>query len=118
LSTKAGPEGPAVVKSYDSLLCYSYPEMQAILNLTDKDGQDFFTKSYRYAWDNEIYPEKCKFNGKLSFIKDPEAKLRIIAISDYFTQLYLKPIHNIIMNILKNNLSLTDRTFTQDPLHG
>jgi hypothetical protein len=50
-------------------------------------------------------------------VKDPESKLRIIAISDYFTQLYLKPVHNIILNILKNNFKYNDRTFTQSPLH-
>jgi hypothetical protein len=53
--------------------------------------------------------------GKISFIKDPEAKLRLIAISDYFTQLYLKVINDKIFNILK--LLPCDKTFTQDPFH-
>jgi len=50
-------------------------------------------------------------------VKDPEAKLRIIAISDYYTQLFLKPIHNIILFILRGSFNICDRTFTQDPMH-
>jgi len=117
LTTKSGPEGSALVTSYHSLLQYSYEEMQNIFNLTDQEGVDFFCKSYKHAWDNNLFSIKCKSNGKLSFVKDPESKLRIIAISDYFTQLYLKPIHNIVLNILKNNFKYNDRTFTQSPLH-
>jgi len=117
LSTKAGPDGPATLTSYNNLLNYSYEEMQSILNLTDEKGSDFFCSSYKYAWDNNLVSIKSNSNGKLSFIKDPEAKLRIIAISDYFTQLYLKPIHNICLKILKYDFKLCDRTFTQDPLH-
>lgn len=118
LSTKAGPDGPATVSAYHSLLTYNYDEMQCILNLTTTSGGDFFCKSYKHAWDHNLLPIKSKSNGKLSFVKDPEAKLRIIAISDYYTQLFLKPIHNIALDILKRNFKKCDRTFTQDPLHG
>lgn len=114
LSAKAGPEGPATLTSYGSLLTYSYPEMDKILKITDEEGRNFFTKSYKHAWDKWIVNKRCKSNGKLSFIKDPEAKLRIIAISDYFTQIYLKPIHEKIMYFLKSRFPC-DRTFTQDP---
>lgn len=117
LSTKAGPDGPATVTAYHNLLHYSYEEMQSIFNLTDQEGVDFFCRSYKHAWDQDLKPLKSISNGKLSFVKDPEAKLRIIAISDYFTQLYLKPIHDIIMLILKNCFKECDRTFTQDPYH-
>jgi hypothetical protein len=127
LSMKAGPDGPATLTSYYSLLKYSYEEMQGIFNITDAEGVDFFCKSYKYAWENDLYPgagtglcNACasRSNGKLSFVKDPEAKLRIIAISDYYTQIFLKPIHNIVLNILKRSkLNNFDRTFTQTPTH-
>jgi hypothetical protein len=96
--------------------------MDNLFQLTNEEGVDFFCKSYKYAWDNDIQStmcasHRCYSNGKLSFIKDPEAKLRIIAISDYYTQLYLKPIHLIILQILKERFKETDRTFTQDPFH-
>jgi len=117
LSTKAGPEGPATVTAYNSLLHYSYEEMQSIFNITDQEGVDFFCRSYKYAWEQNLKP-LSKSNGKLSFVRDPEAKLRIIAISDYYTQLFLKPIHNIIFDILKKTFKECDRTFTQDPFHN
>lgn len=115
LSSKAGPEGPATLTSMDSLLNYNYQTMQHIFNLTDEAGADYFCKSYRYAFENNIKP-KYKTLGKISFIKDPEAKLRIVAISDYYTQVFLKPIHTKVLNLLKK--FDTDRTFTQNPLHN
>lgn len=51
---------------------------------------------------------------KLSIIKDPEAKSRIIAIFDYWSQLWLKQIHSIHFNFLRSLPN--DRTFTQDPI--
>jgi hypothetical protein len=117
LSTKAGPDGPSTLTAYHNLLQYSYEEMQNIFNITDEAGADFFSKSYKYAWDNNLYATKSKTNGVLSYVKDPEAKLRIIAISDYYTQLFLKPIHNIILFMLRVSFDTCDRTFTQDPMH-
>lgn len=52
---------------------------------------------------------------KLSIIEDPEAKARVIAIFDYWSQEVLKGIHDLQFRILKENLS-QDRTFTQDPI--
>jgi len=112
LFVKAGPDGPSTLTANNSILCYSYDEMQNIFNITSQEGIDYFCKQYKISWDNNR-PVKCLFNGRLSFVKDPEAKLRIIAISDYYTQLFLKPIHDKIMNLLKHFNS--DRTYTQDP---
>jgi len=116
LSSKAGPNGKATLSAMESLLLYDYPTMQAILNLTDKEGGDYFCSSYTYAFNNlDKFTFEPKALGKLSFIKDPEAKLRIIAIVDYYSQLFLKPIHESIFSLLKR--LPCDRTFTQNPLH-
>jgi hypothetical protein len=112
LSTKAGPSGPATLSSQNDLLNFSYPMMDNILKITTSEGGDFFCKNYSEAFNNNIKP-KLKTLGKISFVKDPECKLRIIAISDYFSQLYLKPIHTIIMKKLHN--FEMDRTYTQSP---
>jgi hypothetical protein len=112
LSNKAGPHGKASLSAMDGLLNYSYPLMNWIYNLTDDAGIDYFNRSYSFAWDKELGKGKHGL-GKLSFIYDPECKLRIIAIVDYYTQLYLKPIHELIFKKLKNLPQ--DRTFTQDP---
>jgi hypothetical protein len=114
LSTKAGPSGPATLSSKMDLLNFDYPMMDKILKITDSNGGDFFCKNYSDAFANNITP-KIKTLGKISFVKDPECKLRIIAISDYFSQLYLKPIHNIIMNKL-HHIPM-DRTYTQSPFN-
>lgn len=116
LSTKAGPNGPATISCQEDLLNFDYPMMDKILKITDKNGQDFFCKNYSEAFNKGISPSKVKTLGKISFVKDPECKLRIIAISDYYSQLFLKPIHNIIMNKL-NNIKM-DRTFTQSPINN
>jgi hypothetical protein len=51
--------------------------------------------------------------GKLAIVKDPENKRRVIAMLDYTSQYILKPIHDNLLNKLKNFEQ--DRTFTQDP---
>jgi hypothetical protein len=114
LSTKAGPSGPATLSSQQDLLNFSYPMMDNILKITTSEGGDFFCKNYSEAFNKNIKP-KLRTLGKISFVKDPECKLRIIAISDYFSQLYLKPIHTIIMKKL-HNIDM-DRTYTQSPFN-
>jgi hypothetical protein len=51
------------------------------------------------------------FLGRLSLIKDKEAKCRIIAILDYWTQSALLPLHKALMGHLKTLVS--DCTFNQ-----
>jgi hypothetical protein len=51
--------------------------------------------------------------GRLSIVKDPDCKMRIIAILDYVSQFLLKPIHLSIFRKLRN--FECDRTFTQEP---
>jgi len=69
-------------------------------------------------WNDHRNLSKNKFtplNGitKISIVKDPELKMRPIAIFDYYSQFLLKPIHDELLKKL-NNLP-QDRTFTQNP---
>jgi hypothetical protein len=48
-------------------------------------------------------------------VKDPELKMRIIAMVDYQSQFVLKPIHEGLLDLLSSIPN--DRTFTQDPFH-
>lgn len=57
-----------------------------------------------------------RLTGELAFVSDPECKLRIIAMLDYTSQLFLKPIHTILLSCLRT--IPMDRTFTQDPRHS
>jgi hypothetical protein len=52
-------------------------------------------------------------SGQLSLVWDPECKIRVIAMFDYISQLYLRPIHRALFSLLKR-LPM-DRTFTQNP---
>jgi hypothetical protein len=115
LSSKAGPQGKSTLTSLNNLLFYDDKLINNIKNITSKEGYDYLLSSIELSKKLEIKPDldKCQELGKISFIKDPEAKLRLVAISDYFTQVYLKKIHSALMNIIKNIPN--DRTFTQDP---
>jgi len=53
------------------------------------------------------------YTGKLSVIKDPEGKRRIIAMVDYHSQMVLRPIHDILLKKLQN--IPMDRTYSQNP---
>jgi len=51
---------------------------------------------------------------KLSIVKDPEGKSRIIAILDFWSQNILLLLHNELFGLLRTIKE--DRTFTQDPI--
>jgi hypothetical protein len=54
--------------------------------------------------------------GKIEVIKDPEGKLRLIAIVDYYTQLALRKLHQNCFKVIKN-FGHCDKTFNQSPFH-
>jgi hypothetical protein len=115
LSSKGGPQGKATLTALNNLLLYDYNLIKHISNITDESGYLYLLQSIQLCLDKEIKPDLDKNSelGKISFIKDPEAKLRLVAISDYYTQIYLKKIHEGLMKLSKNIPQ--DRTFTQDP---
>jgi hypothetical protein len=118
LSAKGGPQGKATLTSLNNLLLYDYNLINHLKNLTDEEGYLYLLQSIQLCLDKGIKPDLSKNSelGKISFIKDPEAKLRLVAISDYFTQIYLKKIHEGLMRLSKNLPQ--DRTFTQEPLNA
>jgi hypothetical protein len=60
-------------------------------------------------------PRNWESSARLSIVKDPECKMRIIGIVDYITQVILSPISDILFNCLKRIPN--DRTFTQSPFN-
>jgi hypothetical protein len=73
---------------------------------------------YRYAtFYKDSLDRSSRINsnllGRLSIVKDPECKMRVIAMVDYISQFLLKPIHKGLFNKLNN--FPCDRTFTQNP---
>ena len=60
-------------------------------------------------------PDLPKINTRrLSAIADYEGKTRVIAIGDYLSQIYLKPVHDRLMRMLRRIPA--DLTFNQDKL--
>nr|UPW42058.1 MAG: putative RNA dependent RNA polymerase [Xinjiang mito-like virus 40] len=121
LSLKAGPHGKATRSAMHSLGLYKPELLQNLYNLTDENGKNYLEKQFNIAIKRDMKPcvhstilSNCL--GKLSLIYDPECKVRVIAIVDYFTQLYLKPVHEKLFSIVKR--LPCDRTFTQNPYHN
>nr|QIR30227.1 RNA-dependent RNA polymerase [Plasmopara viticola lesion associated mitovirus 3] len=124
LSTKSSINGPSTLTATDSILYLDYYQMQNIFDITDQNGQEYFEKLYTISFNDKINGlSKLKLNknkintpGKLSLVMDPELKVRVIAIFDYMSQVYLKKIHSGLLHNLKKFKS--DRTFTQNPKHN
>jgi hypothetical protein len=118
VSMKSSPNGPATYSSRWSILTLSYPQLQCIFNLVGS-YHETISSWYKTAWENSFKSEGKKewemINGKLSIVKDPELKMRVIAMVDYQTQFTLRPIHEGLLKLLRK--LPCDRTFTQDPLN-
>lgn len=83
-------------------------------------AKDVWAKTTVIGYDDSVKLYNLKYKDsnrirKLSLIEDPEAKARVIAIFDFWSQEVLKGVHDLEFKILRNNLS-QDRTFTQDPI--
>lgn len=118
VSMKGSPNGPATYSSLWSILTLTYPQMQNIIDIMGSFS-DKYLSFYKTAWDNDFRPDNGKklemINGKLSIVKDPECKRRVIAMVDYHSQYTLRPIHEGLLNLLRK--LPCDRTYTQDPFH-
>jgi hypothetical protein len=118
LSNKAGPHGKATLTATRSK--FSFRELLQLSKLSKgPKGLKFLLDTFKFlaSKENKDFENNVKHysKGRISFIYDPECKLRLIAIVDYYTQLFLKPIHDIVLQILRT--LPCDRTFTQDPRH-
>jgi hypothetical protein len=114
LSNKGGPQGKASNTALSNFNNYSYFALQRLYNITSPEFHDYINRAYTYFFENwQKFPSTCKGLGKISVVKDPEGKFRLIAIVDYYTQLALKSLHNQCFKKIKN--ISCDRTFTQDP---
>lgn len=119
LSFKSGPCGPSTITSIVSLASYPQWMLEGYGRIL---GQKYFVylSSIR-DWikrftdlENFFGPAYANL-GKIHIVKDPECKMRPIAILDYFSQVFLKPFHNALFSCLRK--MPCDRTFTQDPKH-
>lgn len=120
LSVKSSPTGPSTLTALWGIWNHSYDSLQSIFNITSESGIQNLQSMLNFSFNKNMEGEKKKnwsknYLGNLSLIFDPECKVRIVAMLDYTTQLYLKPIHKaLFVNLKKLN---QDRTFTQDPFN-
>jgi hypothetical protein len=119
--TKGGPNGPALLTYIKTLKRFGYSELVGIAGIASDDCLKWFKSLYLHATTQNVFeeeefktsPRSTKFTRRLSVIKDPECKMRVIAMFDYVSQTCLEPLSNKLFSILKQIPS--DRTFTQNP---
>lgn len=105
VSTKSGPNAQALVGSIEdaSLLTESQ-----IVNLTLCGGEklaqtiDLVRRFSPLAWCTQLKITPKGIISRLSFIKDKEAKCRIVAILDYWTQTCFEPLHKAQFALLRS----------------
>lgn len=122
VSTKAGPLGPAVWTIPNELFLLSEntrknisilggPKLEAWLDNCYSSRQ-YLLDAQKYIYEGEIqHKYRSDSLRRLTFIKAPEGKARVIAVIDWWTQTSLKALHNWSFDQLKalNN----DATFDQ-----
>jgi len=116
LSMKSGPSGPSIATALYSYSLYSEYFMELVKILSGKTLFPFLASVHRYTKFYFKYLPNgrgSKFLGRLAIVKDPDCKMRIIAILDYTSQFLLKPFHMKLFNCIKQ--FPCDRTFTQEP---
>lgn len=104
LSTKSGPNGQAIMSSIIDMKYLTSDQTKDLFVL----GGPLFQEYYLNLRDNVDFDFWQMYTGvkdkgitrKLSLVLDPEAKVRVIAICDYWTQTVLKPYHDKLNSYL------------------
>jgi len=123
ISNKSSPFGKATLSGLYGLFFMMNIQASSLtymINILKDQANDLLKPVLELVWKDHRTFKFIKNNpittGKLSIVEDPELKMRVIAMVDYYSQWILKPIHEIILNKLKQ--LPCDRTFTQDPFHN
>nr|QIR30233.1 RNA-dependent RNA polymerase [Plasmopara viticola lesion associated mitovirus 10] len=122
ISNKSSPFGQATLSGMFGLFYFIHHAPHILGYFLEMLGETLY-KNLLEGTIRLVYTDHRSFTasnrmaeGKLSIVKDPELKMRVIAMVDYYSQWLLKPIHLDILNKLRN--FKCDRTFTQDPFHN
>lgn len=117
MSGKSGPAGKALGTCLYHVDKYTQHDLGA-MGLMVGDAIVLYLQDVQYIIPeivrNTLSKVKYTENRRLSIVSDPEAKERVIAIIDYWSQFCFKELHNSIFKILRSKFP-QDRTFTQDP---
>lgn len=120
VSYSKGPNGPAVLSSLWELFIIYRDNKELYKDISTLGGDDLNqtmnglvgTLNFEMVkeWNEEMGVNPSSIR-KISYVRDPEGKLRIICIFDYWSQTSLKPLHDIIFNTLRKIPN--DCTFVQ-----
>lgn len=115
LTTKSGPTGQALVSCLDDLENLPSSLLDSIAKLGGTSLELRLKILLEHIELLRISFDQPKSNKKdfrkLSYFADSEGKTRIVAIGDYWSQLSLIPLHELLYSIL--DLIPQDQTFTQ-----
>lgn len=114
VSTKAGPNAQAMVGSVEDAHLLTDQQMSDIAVLGGKLVLGAIANARLFsplAWLAKFKLTPKGRSARLSLVRDKEAKVRIVAILDYWSQSVLKPLHDSAMSFLKSLRS--DCTFNQ-----
>lgn len=114
VSTKAGPNAQAMVGSVEDAHLLTDQQMSDIAVLGGKLVLGAIANARLFsplAWLAKFKLTPKGRSARLSLVRDKEAKVRIVAILDYWSQSVLKPLHDSAMSFLKGLRS--DCTFNQ-----
>lgn len=105
MTSKSGPNGPALVSSLYDL--YLISQDAKLLESIFIVGGDKLKKNILGLLENLDFALQCSPTylarrlRKLVWFPDKEAKVRVVAILDYFSQTALLPLHRYLYKILK-----------------
>lgn len=115
LTTKSGPTGHALVSCLDDLENLPRSLLDSIGVLGGKGMELRINSLLTNVTVLRKYFDQPKSGKtifrKISYFSDTEGKTRVVAIGDYWSQLSLIPLHDMLYNIL--SLIPQDQTFTQ-----
>lgn len=110
---KAGPNGQALVYAHYDLSALIQDEtlLKSIVSLNNLLGNSWINR----MMENNTLPnheEIDSIHSRLGFSPEGGGKTRIFAIGDYWSQFSLRPIHDVLMGILRK--LETDGTYDQE----
>lgn len=113
--SKAGPNGPSVAASHlDTLAVHSDKRLFNALERWNKLMNQHWLNDY-FRWNlDQLSDVKTKqvYTGKLGSVSEPAGKTRLFAYGDYWRANALLPMHDSLMQILRN-LGKVDATYDQ-----
>lgn len=115
ITTSMGPNGPAVAAAHHDAATLMgnnevFDNIKALASLINEQFASRLVDNIHML--SSLPSAKPGILSKLAFLSEKGGKTRVIAMADYFTQLVLQPIHDLVMDELRSIPE--DGTFNQN----